>query len=135
VNEGGPTITKQHTAVLLALLGLGVVAPVLLPAGTSLTWVPVWLGAAIANLALFGALIVLRHAGALRIRYLVLIGVALAIAAASDQSSLRNAMMSWMSCCVSRILESVIGNPRFEVKKNTYCSSTSSRFFAELSWK
>jgi hypothetical protein len=50
-----------------------------------------------------------------------------------DQSSRRNAMMSLMSWSVSRIFESVRGKPVFEVNMCTYCSSTASRSFAELS--
>ena len=56
-----------------------------------------------------------------------------AVVCAVDQKSRRNAMMSSMSCCVSRMFESVMGTPILEVNRNLYCSITSSRLFAELS--
>lgn len=78
------SFTKERRAVLLSLLGLAVFAPALLRA-TSLSWLPDWLGAAIAVAALFGAFIVFWRAGAMHNRYIVMFAVALALAAAFGQ--------------------------------------------------
>ena len=79
------SLTKKHTAGLFALLGLGVFAPVLLSTATSLSWLPDWLGPAIAVAALFGALVVFWREGVLRIGFLVLFAVALVLAAVLGQ--------------------------------------------------
>jgi hypothetical protein len=76
-----PDVAKKYQAALLALLGLAIFAPVLLRAAP-LAWLPDWLGAAIAVAALLGAFIVFWRAGAMRIGYVVLFAVALALAAA-----------------------------------------------------
>jgi hypothetical protein len=78
------SLTGKHQGALLALLGLGVFAPVLL-AATSPPWFPDWLGAAIALAALFGALIVFWRAGGMRAGYLILFAAAVALAAALGQ--------------------------------------------------
>ena len=65
--------------VLLALLSIGVAAPLLFQPMLN---VPTWLGAGIALVALFGALLVFWRIGALRLRYLILLCGALGGAAA-----------------------------------------------------
>ena len=75
-------LAQRHQGALFALLWLGVFTPLLLGAATSPSWLPDWLGAAIALAALFGALMVFWRAGGLRIGYVVLFAVALALAAA-----------------------------------------------------
>jgi len=74
--------TKKQQAMLAALLGIGVFAPILSQTSSSLPWIPAWLGAAIGLAALLGAFLVFRHAGALRIRFLVLLFIAVGVAAA-----------------------------------------------------
>lgn len=74
-------MNQQASRALLAVLGIAVGAPVLMQTVPSLTWFPEWLGGAVALAALFGVFMVLWHAGALRIRYVVLFGIALGVAA------------------------------------------------------
>ena len=74
--------TKKQQATLAALLGIGIAAPILLSSTSSVPWVPVWLGAAVALVALLGAFLVFWRAGALRTRFLVLFVLAAGVAAA-----------------------------------------------------
>jgi hypothetical protein len=76
-----PGPTRRHRTVLLALLGLVIFLPMLLRATTS-SLLPEWLGAALALVALFGALLVFWRAGALRLKYVLLFAASLALAAA-----------------------------------------------------
>ena len=62
------------------LLGLGIGAPVLL--GSSGV-APAWAGAAIGGAGLLGALIVLSNQGALKMRYIMLLGSAILAAAST----------------------------------------------------
>jgi hypothetical protein len=73
---------RKRYASQLALLGLAVFVPVLMRAEASPSWLPAWLGAALAVTALFGALIVFWRARALRLRYVALLAAALGVAAA-----------------------------------------------------
>ena len=72
-------LTKKHRALLLVLLGVVGFVPVLTQAAG-------WLSAAVALAALFGALAVLWHAGALRARYIALFAAALAAAAVAGHA-------------------------------------------------
>ena len=63
-------LAPTDKALLLALLGVGVAAPFLFQPVLGL---PAWLGAGIALMALFGALLVFWRIGALRLRYLILL--------------------------------------------------------------
>lgn len=74
--------TKTEQATLAALLGISVFAPILLHTNSSMPWIPAWLGAATGLVALLGAFLVFWHAGALRIRFLVLLFIAFSVAAA-----------------------------------------------------
>lgn len=73
--------TKKQQAMLAALLGIGIFAPIVLHTNSSLPWIPAWLGAATGLVALLGAFLVFWHAGALRIRFLVLLFIAVGVAA------------------------------------------------------
>lgn len=66
---------------LAALLGDAVFVPGLTRAGWSRWGFPEWLGATTSMFALAAALIVFWRAGALRLRYLGLLAVAIALAA------------------------------------------------------
>jgi hypothetical protein len=81
----GRGLARKHQEVLVALLGLVSSLPLFLATVPSLSWLPRWLGAAVALAALLGALAVFWHAGALRARYVVLFAVALAFAAVTGQ--------------------------------------------------
>ena len=72
-------LAPTEKALLLALLGIGVAAPLLFQPMLN---VPAWLGAGIALVALFGALLVFWRIGALRLRYLILLCGAVGGAAA-----------------------------------------------------
>ncbi len=74
--------TKEQQATLAALLGIAVFAPFLSPTNSSVPWAPAWLGATISLVALLGTFLVFWHAGALRIRFLVMFVVAVGVAAA-----------------------------------------------------
>jgi hypothetical protein len=74
--------TKKEQATLAAFLGIGVFAPILLHTNASMPWIPAWLGAATGLVALLGAFLVFWRAGALRIRFLVLLFIAVGVAAA-----------------------------------------------------
>jgi hypothetical protein len=69
--------TPTNKALLLAVLGIGVGVPLLFQ---PFVGVPAWLGAGIALVALFGALLVFWRIGALRLRYLILLCVAIGAA-------------------------------------------------------
>ena len=71
----------RNQAAVLILLGLAVFASVVLRPAASMPWVPDWLGAAIAGVALLGTLMLFWRRGTLRVCYLLLFAVALALAA------------------------------------------------------
>ncbi len=73
---------KKERATLAALLGIAILAPILLHTNASLPWIPAWLGAAIGLVALLGTFLVFWHAGALRIRFPVLLFISVGVAAA-----------------------------------------------------
>ncbi len=75
-------LSKRQTAMLAALLGLAVFAPLLLGSNSRFPWLPVWLGAVIGFVGLIGALLVFQQTGVLRTRFLVLfvVGVGVAVA-------------------------------------------------------
>jgi hypothetical protein len=70
--------------MIAALLGIAVLSPVLLSACPAAWASPRWLGGVTALLALSGALALYWRAGALRTRYIGLLGVALLVAAISS---------------------------------------------------
>jgi hypothetical protein len=79
MNERTP-LTQGQSAALASLLGLGAAVPMLLQ-GAAFAWLPDWLGAAIAVLSVLGVLALFWNAGALRVRYIALFVLALALAA------------------------------------------------------
>jgi hypothetical protein len=78
-------LTARQRAALFALLGFGIFIPIVFAPERSPSWIPDWLGAAMAIAALFGALLVFRCAGAMRAGYIFLFAVALAAAVALGQ--------------------------------------------------
>ena len=73
-------LAPADKTLLLALLGIGVGAPLLFQPSPGL---PAWVGAGIALVALFGALLMFWRIGALRRRYLALLVGAIGAAAAA----------------------------------------------------
>ena len=76
------SVSKKQQAMLAALLGVAIFAPMLLRTSSRFPWIPDWLGATVALVGLGGALLVFRQTGALRTRFLVLLVVGVGVAAA-----------------------------------------------------
>ena len=77
-----PTGLRPVDRTIVLCLTCGASIATLLSSGAAgVAWSPAWAGAAIAFAALLGMLLVLRQAGALRMRFLVLFVVAIAAAA------------------------------------------------------
>ena len=76
------SLGKRQQLILASLLGVAIFAPMLLRSNSSFPWIPAWLGAAVALVGLGGSLLVFRHTGALRTRFLVLFFVGVGVAAA-----------------------------------------------------
>ncbi|MEO8294277.1 MAG: hypothetical protein ABI613_02100 [Gemmatimonadota bacterium] len=75
-------LTGKHRATLYALLSLAIAAPVLFQA-MPFRILPNWVGAAIGMAALFGGLVLFWRAGAMHLRYLVLLVAAIVVAVIS----------------------------------------------------
>jgi protein-S-isoprenylcysteine O-methyltransferase Ste14 len=75
-------LSKRQQALLAALLGLAIFAPLLLQPNSSAPWAPTWLGPVVAFAGLAGALLVFRQTGALRTKFLVLFFAGVGVAAA-----------------------------------------------------
>ena len=75
-------LTKNEQGMLAVMLGIAIFAPIFLHASSSLPWIPGWLGAAIGIAALLGTFLLFWRAGALRIRFLVVLSIAICVVAA-----------------------------------------------------
>jgi uncharacterized paraquat-inducible protein A len=76
------SLSKKHQATLTSLLSIAVFAPILLRPNSTFPWIPIWLGAVTAFVALVGSFLVFWQTGALRNRFLVLLFVGVGVAAA-----------------------------------------------------
>jgi hypothetical protein len=72
--------TKQNTIIAWLLVAIGFTTTSFYLAGPLPTWVPNWLGAAIALALLFGIFLAFRSMGALRGRFIALFAAALVAA-------------------------------------------------------